>query len=325
MALTFDRNARRTRMYTHAFMEKNCMKSGFFYCWLLSLLVWTYPATAQNIVCPKPSDDPERNKSEARRYFQMGDTYFNVQDYASSIASFSCVISLVPYSVMARYRLAQSHDRLGQLEEALRHYQWIAADTSPENEALRAQVKQRMEEIRTELEKRKTQPGDTTPPGAGNDGKTNPDTENPAPEKPGPTNTQPAGTQSGSAATAPADIPLPTRAAAASSPSLLSRWGFWAGAGATLALAGATTWMGLYTLDLRDQLETEWNTADRNAMKRSRTLTDVLLAATLASGAIWGWFSWKTLRVNKEVREQAWRLMPACEPHACTLTLSFGF
>ncbi|PKN16852.1 MAG: hypothetical protein CVU65_18830, partial [Deltaproteobacteria bacterium HGW-Deltaproteobacteria-22] len=70
------------------------------------LTLMATPVHAQEIVCPKASTNVEENKNEARRYYNMGNTYFNMKQYDKSAASFVCVINLVPYSIMARYRLA---------------------------------------------------------------------------------------------------------------------------------------------------------------------------------------------------------------------------
>ncbi len=117
------------------------------FVFLLLLLAWPARASSQSLVCPDPGKDVEQNKAEARRYFELGTTYFNMDQFGKSAEAFACVIKLVPYTVMARYRLAVSYDRLGKLEPAKEQYRWVLASTSKEAQSLKAEVKKRLDEI----------------------------------------------------------------------------------------------------------------------------------------------------------------------------------
>ncbi len=110
----------------------------------LALLMSSAAVDAQQINCPKPSGDVEKDKDEARRYFTMGNTFFDVEDYRQSRDSFLCVISLVPYSVMARFRLARSFEELGQYTLARAQYKWVMVDRSGESAALKPEVEKRL-------------------------------------------------------------------------------------------------------------------------------------------------------------------------------------
>lgn len=271
---------------------------GFWMGVLLAAFLMPGRAAANDFVCPKPVDDQEKNKSEGRRFFQMGDTYFNMKDYESAAASFACVIQLVPYSVMARFRLAQSHDAMDRHEEALKHYRFVLADRSPDTEALRVQVQKRVEEIEAKLalEKQNSSHSPAPPP----------EKETPKPKEEKPSIVEP-----------------PVKRAP---PSLVSRWWFWTGAGAVLLFAGATGYMGMRTLDLRDRWESGWDENDRDKLKTSRTLTDVMLAGTLITGLVWGMAVWRhQVEVKTSVREASWRVSPACAQAACGLTLTIEF
>jgi tetratricopeptide (TPR) repeat protein len=112
------------------------------------------PVSAQKIVCPAPSKDLEANKKEGRRYYNMGNTFFNMGQYAKSASSFACVLHLVPYSVMARYQLAVSYQKLGVFSLAREHYQWVIADTSAEARPLHGEASAQLAALRGKPDKR---------------------------------------------------------------------------------------------------------------------------------------------------------------------------
>lgn len=116
------------------------------------LVILPTRAFSQALVCPDPGKDVEQNKAEARRYFELGTTYFNVNQFDKSAEAFACVIRLVPYTVTARYRLAVSYDRLGKLELAKEQYQWVMVSTSKEAEPLKVEVRKRLDELRKQEE-----------------------------------------------------------------------------------------------------------------------------------------------------------------------------
>lgn len=116
--------------------------------WLVFLVGFPVHVRAQGIVCPQPGTDAESNKVEARRYFHMGNSYFETDKFRESADSFSCVLQFIPYSVVARYRLAQSLDRLGLYTKAREHYQWVLANPAEEAQVLKPDVEKRLGEIR---------------------------------------------------------------------------------------------------------------------------------------------------------------------------------
>ena len=122
----------------------------------LCLLVWPTQAVSQTLFCPETVKDDEQNKAQARRYFDLGTSYFNIRKYDKSAEAFVCVIKLVPHSMMARYRLALSYDRLGKIELAKEHYQKILDSTAKEAQPLKAEVKKRLEEFRRQDEEKVT-------------------------------------------------------------------------------------------------------------------------------------------------------------------------
>ncbi len=105
------------------------------------------PANARSIACPEPSKDVELNKNEARRYFNMGNTSFNMGEFEKSIESFKCVLQLVPYSVLTRFRLGQAYEKTGRYRLAREQYKWVISDASDEARSIHEEVNLRMEII----------------------------------------------------------------------------------------------------------------------------------------------------------------------------------
>jgi len=114
---------------------------------MLMLLTGSPVASAQKIVCPEPVADLEKNKEEARRFFNMGNTYYNLEEYDRAVMSFDCVVKLVPYSVNSRFQLARSLDRLGRYSLAKVQYRWLLADASDESAPLKSEVEKRLAEL----------------------------------------------------------------------------------------------------------------------------------------------------------------------------------
>ena len=299
------------------------------------LLLAAFPARAQEIVCPKPTGSLEDNKSEARRYFNMGNTFFNMKKYDKAAASFVCVIELVPYSVMARYRLAISYEQLGKTALALEQWQWVLADASEEAKPLHAEAQKRQdaEDARLAAEKvaadEKARADAEAKARADAKAKADADAKARADEK----------ARADAEAKAKADADAKAKADAkvkndspgttpAPSPGLTSRWWFWTGVGATVVFTGATVVLGLTTLDLQKNWEAGWDPEDRSKLEDFRTYTDLALGAAIVSAAALGVSIFLTRgdrATPKPADTTGWRLWPSCGPDGCQLTLSLGF
>ncbi|MBU1509066.1 hypothetical protein KKD52_01795 [Myxococcota bacterium] len=271
-------------------------------------------ARAQEIVCPKPSGDPEYNKNEARSYYNMGNTFFTMKQYEKSAASFVCVINLVPYSIMARYRLGKSYDALGRFSLAREQYQWILADASDEASVLKAEVQKRFDEIKN-LPDKVADPAKDPAVGV-----TDPVTTDPAqPTDPKPTDPKPADPK-------PAD---PTVSGPPpSQPPLTSRWWFWTGVGATAVFTVAAVYSGLQTVKYQDRWESDWRPADRSALEDWRLRTDLALGGAVISAVALGAALWLNHTKATPARPAAGTsvlLLPACGPAGCGLSLTWEF
>jgi len=296
------------------------MKTFFSLVTILTLLLGaTGAARGQEIVCPKPSGDPEYNKNEARSYYNMGNTFFTMKQYEKSAASFVCVINLVPYSIMARYRLGKSYDGLGRFSLAREQYQWILADASDEASVLKAEVQKRFDEIKS-LPDKAAEPVTADPvtadpaPGDGDPGKD--------PGKDPGTGEKTDGKQPGT--TRP-----PVTAPASPRPALTSRWWFWTGVGATAVFTGAVLFAGWQTLEYQDRWETDWKPADRDALKNYRMITDLSIAGAVISAAALGIAVWldrpKAAPGPSGKSGNRWFVLPACGPDNCGLSLTWEF
>jgi len=275
-------------------------------------------ARAQDIVCPRPSQDPEYNKNEARSYYNMGNTFFKMKQYEKSAASFVCVLNLVPYSIMARYRLAKSYDYLGRYGAAREQYQWILADASDEAAVLKPEVEKRLSELGDQPDR----PTGATPAGEPpkdvpvtdpKDGTPTPKDPSPAADKPPVADKPPTG-----------DSPPATGAGG-----LTSRWWFWTGVGAVAVFTGAALFSGAKTLTYRDRWESDWRPADRDALENWRLATDLSIGAAVVSAAALGVAIWldRPGRATKSTPTTAsrWLVLPSCGPAGCGLSLSWGF
>lgn len=105
-------------------------------------------AHAEKMHCPSITDDNDKNTEIARRYFKTGGMYFASKDYLKAAESFECVLRFVPYSLNARYKLAQSYDLAGVYSRARESYGLILAYESPEAEAVKPAVRKRLDEIK---------------------------------------------------------------------------------------------------------------------------------------------------------------------------------
>jgi len=89
----------------------------------------------------------EENKQVARKYYQMGNVYYKMQDYQTSIESYECVLTLVPYSLLTRYHLARSYDAIGYYSKAREQYKWVIASDSDDAKQLKLEIKKRVKDI----------------------------------------------------------------------------------------------------------------------------------------------------------------------------------
>jgi len=272
------------------------------------------PAPAQEIVCPKPSGDPEYNKNEARSYYNMGNTFFTMKQYEKSAASFVCVINLVPYSIMARYRLGKSYDAMGRFSLAREQYQWILADASDEASVLKTEVQKRLGEIEKLADSAAGTP--TTDP-------------NPAVGDPGKDPGKDLGTGEKTDGKQPGTTRLPVTTPAGPRPALTSRWWFWTGVGATAVFTGAALFSGWQTMKYKDRWESDWRPADRDALEDWRLRTDLALGGAVISAAALGIAVWldrpKAAPGPSGKSGGRWFVLPACGPDNCGLSLTWEF
>ncbi len=292
------------------------IRTAFF---LLLLVLAPARAFSQALVCPDPGKDIEQNKTEARRYFELGSTYFDMKQFDKSAEAFACVIKLVPYTVTARYRLAVSYDRLGKLELAREQYQWVMVSTSKEAEPLKIEVKKRLDEIRkleeekvaaakaeadrlakAEADKKARAEAEAK---AREDARLKAEADKKAREEADRKAREDARMKAEADRKAKAEADRKAKEdarikaeadrkaraadgastdppATGSAPRLTSRWWFWTGLGATALLAGTATVMG--GLAIQEKQEYEKNTfADADAKSRYETY---LLVGDLALG-----------------------------------------
>ena len=122
---------------------------------ILPLLVLLAPqfitlrtARAEKLHCPNVTDNDEKNTEIARKYFQMGSMYHDRKDFTKAAESFECVLRFVPYSLSARYKLAQAYDSLGSYTLARESYEMILLLDSAEAETLKAGIRRRLAELK---------------------------------------------------------------------------------------------------------------------------------------------------------------------------------
>ncbi len=109
------------------------------------------PAFGAKLHCPKLDKDDEKNKTIARRYFKMGLMFQKQGDLRKYIESFECVLTLVPYSVSARYKLAEALDVAGQYTRATIQYNMVLANSK--DNKLNDKIIARVKEIRGKADK----------------------------------------------------------------------------------------------------------------------------------------------------------------------------
>ena len=325
---------------------------------LIGLAAW--PVHAQEIVCPKPTANPEENKNEARRYYNMGNTYFNMKQYEKSAASFVCVINLVPYSIMARYRLALSYDQLGKYSLAREQLQWVLADASEEARPLHADAQKRLDAMKDLPDKGAAVVPPVKPPVdpaaekaareaaekarlAAEAEKARIATENQKKAAAEKAARDAEARKKADAEKAARDAEARKKADAEKAardaksgageptappkPKLTSRWWFWTGVGATVVFTGTAVGFGLLTLDARDRWESTWNPEDRSTLEDNRLFTDLALAGAVISAAaltVGILLSGSGAKKNDE-KKTGWLLVPACGPEGCMMTFSLGF
>jgi len=314
------------------------------------------PVHAQELVCPKPTNNQEENKNEARRYYNMGNTYFNMKQFDKSAASFVCVINLVPYSIMARYRLALSYDNLGKYSLAREQLQWVLADASEEAKPLKTDAQKRFDQIkdlpdkgavvvkppvdpaaekarlaveaekariaaeaekaRIEVENRKKADAEKARLAAEKQKRDDAEKARLAAEARKKAADEKAARDAKNGSGEPV-VPA--------APKLTSRWWFWTGVGATAVFTGAAVFFGMKTLDARDKWETDWNPEDRSALEDNRLFTDLSIGGAVISAAALGVTLWLTRPKKIDDAKTGWTIVPACGPEGCMMTFSLGF
>ena len=311
------------------------MKQAGLSLFFFLLLIFPVTSGAKTLVCPNPSTSIEENKNEARRYYNLGNTHFNMEQYEKSAEAFSCVIQLVPYTVIARFRLAVSYDRLGKLDLALEHYRWILADASDEAAPLQPEARTRVDEIRKQIDEKnaavKAEADKKAKAEADRkakedarlkveaDKKAKAEADRKAKEDARLKAEADKKAQAGAGNVIPPDTTVPR---------LTSQWWFWTGVGATALLAATTAGMGILAMGERDKYE-EGTSADENiANKYNRYLLfgDIALAGTLVSAAALGaaiWL-WKPSKKSDTTTTGVF-LVPSCGPEGCMMTLTLGF
>ena len=314
---------------------------------LLAFLLLTFTtgrAHAQEIVCPKATSNQEENKNEARRYYNMGNTYFNMKQFDKSAASFVCVINLVPYSIMARYRLALSYDALGKYSLAREQLQWVLADASEEAKPLKVDAQKRFDEIknlpdkgavvvkppvdsvaekarlaeeaRIAAEKRKKDEAEKARIAAEARKKDADEKARIAAENRKKADAEKAARDAKNGAGEPV---------APSTPGLTSKWWFWTGVATTAVFTGAAVFFGMQTLDARDKWETNWNPEDRSALEDNRLFTDLAIGGAVISAAALGVGILLARPKKTDDTKTGWMMVPACGPEGCMMTFSLGF
>jgi len=255
---------------------------------------------AQEIVCPKSSTNPDKNKEEGRRYFSMGITAFNMKQYQRSVASFTCVIALVPYSSKARFWLALGYKHLKKYEKALENFNWVLADVSTEAKPLKKQVAQHVQETLEILKKVKSAARDK------------------------------ADAQRKAEAERKRLLAVTMREAAKSKQTetsgMTSQWWFWAGVGATAVFTLATAGLGITTLVVKGKYDDDHSDDTKNSLFLYRTLTDVSLGAALISGAllVYGIFT-NTDRASTPARRDTVSVLPLCSGSGCGISFTWSY
>jgi len=127
-------------------MNHLCRLPVLLCCFLLGTAA--FPVRAEKLHCPNVTDNDEKNTEVARKYFQMGGMYHDRQDYTKAAESFECVLKFIPYSLSARYKLAQAHDAQGVYTRARESYEMILLLDSAEAETLKAGIRKRLAELK---------------------------------------------------------------------------------------------------------------------------------------------------------------------------------
>jgi len=119
------------------------------------------PALAASSGAPEDAPAPKtaRVRKEARKHFAEGTRLYKRGQYREAIAEFQAAYNLQPHSVVL-FNLAQCHEKLGELQEALEAYeQYLKQEPSAPDganvAAMVANLKQRLSVQRLEIE---TQP-----------------------------------------------------------------------------------------------------------------------------------------------------------------------
>ncbi|PKN27658.1 MAG: hypothetical protein CVU65_01625, partial [Deltaproteobacteria bacterium HGW-Deltaproteobacteria-22] len=264
-----------------------------------------------------------------------------------SAASFVCVINLVPYSIMARYRLALSYDALGKYSLAREQLQWVLADASEEARPLKADAQKRFDQIKDLPDKgaavvkppvdpaieeaRRKAEAEKVRLAAEARKKADAEKARLAAEKRKQDETEKARIEAEARKKAAAEKAARDakngsgEPVAPTTPGLTSRWWFWTGVATTAVFSGAAVFMGIQTLNAKDRWETDWNPEDRSALEDNRLFTDLAIGGAVISAAALGVTIWLTRPKKTDDTKTGWMMIPACGPEGCMMTFSLGF
>jgi len=288
-------------IFVYFTIGEKMMKQFICLCLFVFSLGFSQVSFAQRISCPPVNKDPELNKSEARRYFQMGSTFVKTNEHTKSIRSFECVLKLVPYSMMARLQLAKSYDALEQYSKALVHYRWVIAEGSADSESLKPEIEKRIAEIEP-LPDRALTPEEI-------DQLSEPK-EVVIPRDPVKVPHQPK------------SPPKPTWLE-----TLTTEWWFWTGAGATVLFTGLTIYGGISSMQLNDKWEKTWEDDVKKDLDSRQMMTDIsLVAALLSAGglSVALYFHHENFVKTGQAAPVS-LLFPSCDGKGCMLSFTLSF
>ncbi len=127
----------------------------------------------------------------------------------------------------------------------------------------------------------------------------------------------------------PGADPVTGPAAPGTGGSLTSKWWFWTGVGATVALTAVTVWAGTQALSYNDAWKKDWDPADRDNAEKYMNITDLSLAGAVIAGVAVSVATILHLKADRpaEVRSTTApvSLLPSCDGSGCSLSLTLKF
>jgi tetratricopeptide (TPR) repeat protein len=128
------------------------MKKSFSIAILLSISLLTSSVSAYlRCTMPGPNSTAEESKKIARRYYVMGMSFQRDGDLLNFIDAFRCVLKIIPYSLSARYKLAEAYDTAGQYTKAIREYKSVLS--SSQDKTLNKKITKRIAKIKNLADK----------------------------------------------------------------------------------------------------------------------------------------------------------------------------